>query len=110
MVILLMDLATDGKYMYPLRLPYMAGRWVLGISQLRPGEQATSQRYGGYVLPDTIGLPDEHQLVDMDGAGSAEWSPAFFGHNCRICVPADRDLSENGQIGMYGHASSQFKP
>ena len=31
-------------------------------------------------MPDSIGLPDEHQLFDMDGAGPAELSPAFSGH------------------------------
>src|SRR6266436_3434214 len=86
MVIRLMDLATDGKYMYRRNACPACGLGVLwGYYRLRSGgQQAASQRNGGNVLPDAAVLPDEHQLVHMDGARAAELSPTFPGKDGRI--------------------------
>src|SRR5580765_2178812 len=83
MVTPLMDLATDGKYMYR-RIACPA--WGLGVLwgyyRLRPGRQkAAPQGDRGNVPPDAAALPNEHQLIHMDGAWTGELSPTFPGQD-----------------------------
>src|SRR2546426_4664807 len=83
MVIRLMDLATDGKYMYRRTVCPALGLGVLwGYYRLRPGgQQAASERHGSNVLPDAAALPNEHQLIYMDIAWAAELRPSLPGQN-----------------------------
>src|SRR5882724_2497812 len=104
MVILLMDLATDGKYMYRRTACPACGLGVLwGYYRLRPGgQQAASQRDGGNVLPDAGVLPDKHQLVHMDGARAAELSPTFPGQDGGIARPLVDLRFYNRQVRNVG--------
>src|SRR5713101_201452 len=83
MVILLMDLAMDEKYMYRRNACPACGLGVLwGYYRLRPGgQQAASQRDGSNVLPDAAILPNKHQLIHMNGAWTGELSPTFPGQD-----------------------------